>query len=70
MVQAFSVPSISCQHCVNAITQSVSKVPGVATVQVDLGQKQVKVESNQAVPTAQVLDAIVDAGYEDATVIA
>jgi copper chaperone CopZ len=39
----YSVPAISCDHCVNAITGEVGQVPGVSEVTVDLGAKVVTV---------------------------
>lgn len=69
MTQAFSVPSISCQHCVNAITESVSGLPGVQQVQVDLASKKVEVKTNGQVANDQILEAINEAGYEDAVII-
>ncbi len=69
MTTQFNVPSVSCQHCVNAITTAVSKLPGVSAVQVDLATKQVRVDTTQAVPAAQLQAAIADAGYEDAVLI-
>ena len=43
MTTAYSVPDISCQHCVDAITTEVSKVAGVTDVNVDLDTKLVSV---------------------------
>ncbi|GAC1540582.1 MAG: heavy metal-associated domain-containing protein [Herpetosiphon sp.] len=69
MTQLFSVPSVSCQHCVNSISKSVGDVPGVKHVNVDLATKQVTVATESPVPTETLLAAINEAGYEDATVV-
>ncbi len=61
-IQTYSVPAISCQHCVNAITGEVIKVPGVAKVDVDLTSKTVTVVGD-ADDTA-IRTAIDDAGYD------
>lgn len=58
----YTVPGISCQHCVNAITTSVGAVPGVTGVDVSLDDKTVTV-SGEAEP-GQVEAAIEDAGYD------
>jgi copper chaperone len=59
----FDVPSVSCQHCVNAITEE-TKAVGVADVQVDLTSKRVYVAFEQSkVSEAQVKEAIAEAGY-------
>lgn len=60
--QTYSVPAISCQHCVNAITGEVTKVSGVAEVAVDLTSKTVTVVGD-ADDTA-IRTAIDDAGYD------
>ena len=69
MTSEFSVPSISCQHCVQAITAEVSQLPGVQNVAVDLGSKRVRVEADERVTPEAVVEAINEAGYEDAAVL-
>jgi copper chaperone len=60
MIQ-FSIPDMSCGHCVKAVTEAVQSVDAQAKVQVDLGTKQVKVESQAA--REQLVQALVEAGY-------
>ncbi|NLV91023.1 MAG: heavy-metal-associated domain-containing protein [Firmicutes bacterium] len=55
---------MSCQHCVNAIKQAVSKIEGVQSVAVDLDAGQVTVTFTGAVDDESVVAAIEDAGYE------
>lgn len=43
-----SVPDISCEHCERAITEALSPVAGVRTVQVDIPAKQVRVEYDES----------------------
>lgn len=69
MIKEFQVPDISCQHCVNAITQEVSNVQGVQNINVDLASKRVRVEANEQVPTQTIVEAINEAGYDDVTVL-
>ncbi len=59
----YAVPGISCGHCVAAITGEVTRVAGVATVEVDLEGKVVTV-TGDGVSDAAVRDAIDDAGYD------
>ncbi len=61
----FEVPGVSCEHCVNAITQE-TKAVGVQDVQVDLVSKKVYVSFDPAkVSEEQVKEAITEeAGYE------
>jgi copper ion binding protein len=63
-VETYRTPDVSCQHCVNAITEEVGKIPGVARVDVDLGAKLVTVEHDGSVDDAQLRAGIEEAGYE------
>ena len=65
--ERFQVPDVSCQHCVNAITQEVSALPGVARVQVALDTKTVTVEHGEQVTTDAIIAAINEAGYDEVT---
>ncbi len=56
-----NVPDITCDHCVAAITECVSSVPGVDTVDVDLALRTVSVTGRP--DHAAVAAAIDDAGY-------
>jgi len=59
----YSVPGVSCAHCRQAITDEVSRVPGVAAVEVDLDAKTVTV-TGEPLDEPAVLAAIDEAGYE------
>lgn len=61
MTTTYSVPDISCQHCVDAITTEVNKVQGVTDVNVDLDSKTVSVTGGEA---DAVVAAIDEAGYD------
>jgi copper chaperone len=58
----YAVEGMSCQHCVDAITGEVTKVPGVRAVRVDLAAKTVDVEGDA--DDAVIRAAIDEAGYE------
>ena len=60
----FQVKGMTCQHCVNAVTQEVGKVEGVSSVAIDLDSGRVTVESDAAVDAAAVRAAVDEAGYE------
>lgn len=68
--EQFQVPGISCQHCVNAIKQEVSALPGVQQVQVALDSKLVTVQHSEAVTTAGIVAAINEAGYDEVVQVA
>ena len=58
----YSVDGMTCEHCVHAITGEVSKIDGVAEVNVDLGAKTVTVTGERFGDDA-VRAAIDEAGY-------
>lgn len=60
MIQ-FNIPSMSCGHCVKAVTQAVQEVDPQAKVAVDLGTKQVQVESQA--DRQKIVESLVEAGY-------
>ncbi len=69
MTKEFTVPTMSCQHCVNAITKEVQGVQGVQNVKVDLGTKRVSVQASDNVSTDTIVQAINEAGYDEVTVV-
>ena len=59
----FVVDGMSCGHCKLAITDEVSQVSGVDSVDVDLEAKLVSVRGAD-VDTGAVVEAIDEAGYD------
>lgn len=57
----FSVPDMTCGHCVAAVTKSIKALDAAADVKVDLASKTVTVES--AAPAPAVAKALEHAGY-------
>ena len=64
--RTYTVPGMSCGHCRTAITDEVTKVPGVTAVDVDLDAKRVTV-TGTALDDAAVRTAIDEAGYDIAS---
>jgi copper chaperone len=62
----YSVPGMTCDHCVKAVTQEVSAVSGVADVAVDLATKTVVVTGAE-LDDADLRAAIEEAGFEPAS---
>jgi len=60
----YAVRGMTCGHCASAVTEEVSKIPGVTGVQVDVAAGRVTVESAQSVPADAVAAAVDEAGYE------
>jgi copper chaperone len=62
----YSVPGVSCGHCVDAVTGEVEQVAGVKSVVVDLENKRVTVRG-RSVDDGAVRAAIDEAGYDVAS---
>lgn len=62
--RTFSVPDISCDHCVRAITDEVGPIVGVESVDVDIEAKTVTVVGGDQDLIVAALD---EAGYDIAT---
>ncbi len=69
-IDQYRVPGVSCQHCVAAVTEEVSKLAGVERVQVNLDNKLVTVEHGDSVAPASIIAAIKEAGYDEVAPVA
>ncbi|MBW8723020.1 MAG: heavy-metal-associated domain-containing protein [Polaromonas sp.] len=57
----FTIPAMSCGHCVGAVTQAVKSLDAAAQVNVDLAAKKVVVQSSQ--DRQAVAAVLAEAGY-------
>jgi copper chaperone len=63
----YRVTGMTCDHCVRAVTDEVSAIPGVRDVDVDLvagGESTVRVVSEDALAEDTVREAVDEAGYQ------
>jgi len=66
-VHTYSVTGMTCGHCVTAVSDEVSKLPGVQDVAIELvegGASQVTVTSETPLAEETVREAVDEAGYE------
>ncbi|MGY1760424.1 heavy-metal-associated domain-containing protein [Geodermatophilus sp. SYSU D00779] len=64
---SYTVTGMTCGHCVNAVTEEVSAVPGVTAVEVDLATGGLTVTSTEPVDADAVRAAVEEAGYSVAS---
>lgn len=64
-VMTYTVSGMTCDHCKRAVTEELSRVAGVESVDVDLDCKLVKVTGESLDDTA-LRCAIEESGYEAA----
>jgi copper chaperone len=57
----FSVPDMSCGHCVSTITKAIRGLDPAADIKADLAARTVTVES--AAAASSIVRALEDAGY-------
>ncbi len=62
-VKTYTVDGMSCEHCLNAVTTEVGKLPGVTGVDVDLRTGTVTITSDAPVDDEAVRTAVDEAGY-------
>ena len=61
---SYTVTGMTCGHCVTAVTEEVTQLPGVTGVEVDLATGGLTVTSEQPVDGSAVRAAVEEAGYE------
>ncbi len=61
MPHRFTIPNLSCGHCVRAVTEAVQAADPAATVQADTATHQVQVQSTLA--RAEIAARLQAAGY-------
>ena len=59
----FNVTGMTCDHCVNSVTNAVKAIEGVSEVTVSLDDKKAVV-SGGVIDVAKVIAAIEEEGYE------
>ena len=64
VTNVYRVSGMTCDHCVQAVTTELSKIDGVAGVDVDLDSGNVKVTSADPLDDQAVRGAVDEAGFE------
>jgi copper chaperone len=59
----FTIPNISCGHCVLAIKNELAEIKGIVTVEGNAAEKQITVEWNAPLTLARIQDILKDINY-------
>jgi copper chaperone len=59
----YSVPNISCGHCVHTIQTEVSDLAGVQSVKADAGSKIVEIVFDSPATEAQIKELLTEINY-------
>lgn len=62
-ITKITVSGMTCQHCVNAVSTEIGRLPGVRDVEVDLSTGAVTVTSGAPLIASDVDAAVQEAGY-------
>ena len=63
--ETIKVEGMTCQHCVEIITDALNNINGLNTVNVDLIKKEVSVKFNKNETKLQkIFDKIIEVGFE------
>lgn len=60
------IDGMSCGHCLNAVNQALSRVPGLEIESVRMGRADLRYDEALTTPEA-ITRAIADAGYQAST---
>jgi copper chaperone CopZ len=64
METKINVIGMTCDHCINAVTDELTKIPGVTEVKIDLDSGEVDILSDFEINRIEITTAIEEAGYE------
>ena len=63
--ETIKVVGMTCQHCVQTITDALNNITGLNTVNVDLIKKEVRVKFNEnETKLKKISDKIIEMGFE------
>lgn len=64
MITSYTVSGMTCHHCVHAITEEVSAVPGVTGVDLSLEGGKLDITSEAPVDFDRIVEAVYEAGEQ------
>ena len=65
MQKVLKVEGMTCQHCIQTVTETVGKIKGVEQVDISLEQKEVTIDFDELRTQTEVISAqIIEAGFE------
>jgi copper chaperone len=67
ITRTFTVSGMTCGHCVSSVSSELRRLPGVESVDVDLGSGRVTVAGSEDIDDDAVRAAVDEAGYEVAS---
>jgi copper chaperone CopZ len=62
MISNYTVQGMTCEHCVHAVTEEVSAIPGVEQAAVELASGSLTVTSEKPIDLSRIEAAVDEAG--------
>jgi copper chaperone len=59
----YTIPNISCGHCVHTIKSEVGEIPGVKSVEADAASKIVTIEYDDPANEEKIIDLLKEINY-------
>ena len=63
----FTIPNISCSHCVKAIKNELNEIKGIISVEGNPAEKQITVEWNSPLTVDKLQDILKEINYPAST---
>lgn len=64
MIKKITIDGMSCEHCVNHVSEALKKLAGVTKVEVNLTSNNAIIETSQNLNEEDIKLSIEEAGYE------
>lgn len=61
---SIKIKGMSCQHCVQSVTNAIKGIEGITDVTVSLENKEATYTESQPVDTAKIKQAVKEIGFE------
>lgn len=59
----YTIPGITCNHCIHTITSEVSEIEGIHNVSADLDKKQVEISFDAPATEEQIIALLKEINY-------
>lgn len=59
----YSIPNISCNHCVHTIKTEISEIPGVESVEADVASKKATITFNEPATEEKIKSVLAEINF-------
>ncbi len=62
-IVTFTIPGITCNHCIHTITSEISEIDGVQKVTAEIDSKQVEITFDNPATEEQIIGLLAEINY-------